>query len=63
MPIDLDGQVSAPPDYPEYPDDPDFLDRSSPDFVLRMRGMTSAVLIGVGFWAGLIYAIRRLLGR
>jgi hypothetical protein len=52
-----------PPGYPgNLEDDPDMLDRSSPDYGMRMRSIVSAVVFGVASWAILIAFVRRLLG-
>jgi hypothetical protein len=47
---------------PEPPDDPDFLDRSSPDYGMRMRTIVSAFFFGIASWAILIAFLRRWLG-
>lgn len=47
---------------PPPPDDPDMLDKSSPDYGMRMRTIVSAFVFGVASWAILIAFIRRLLG-
>jgi hypothetical protein len=47
---------------PAPPDDPDFLDKTCPDYGMRMRTILSAVVFGVASWAILIAFLRRWLG-
>lgn len=43
-------------------DDPDFLDVNCVDYGFRMRTVVSMLVFSLLSWAGIIFAIRRVLG-